>query len=123
MAWGSPQVGPGGAETTALPLQIRHLYFYFFSFKSQLPNCSVFYSYGGAGLSLLRYGTAQPQLYKSPAQSPAVMLPAPRLLQHHRGWFWGPHNPPPPPLWDQCRARDRQCSCSESPFLLGTSPT
>lgn len=49
----------------------RHLFcksdsFYYIFFKSQLPNCSVLYSYRRASLSLLHYRTAQPQIYKPP---------------------------------------------------------
>lgn len=80
------------------------IWFFFFFFKSQLPNCGVLYSYGRAGLSLPHYGTAQPQLYKPPGPVPsgdaASPDPAPPgQLRHRRGWLWGacpvtPHVPP-----------------------------
>lgn len=96
---GVPNLHPGtvarqlGAPCARAPAgqRPRHLLcksdtFIFLFFKSQLPNCSVLYSYGRAALSLPHYGTARPRLYKPQARSPAVVPPAPtRLLPASAG--------------------------------------
>lgn len=116
-AWGSLCASRSGAETTALALQMGHLYF--IAFKSQLP-AAVTSFLGQAGLPLLHYGTAQPQLYKP--QRGCCQLPP----SSSRPWLalgCMSHLLPSSPPWEQHGARIGQCGCSQAPFLLGTFPS
>lgn len=133
VARGSPHVGPGGAETTTLALQIGHLYLFFFFFSLKVSYQTAAYFIPMDGLVCLYRTTGQPsRSFTSPqAQSPAGMPPAPtRLLPVSSGIAAAgsgvrvPSPPMSPLLWEQRCAGNRQHDgCSESPFLLDTSPT
>lgn len=105
--------------------------FFFFSLKVSYQTAAYFIPMDG--LVCLYRTTGQPsRSFTSPqAQSPAGMPPAPtRLLPVSSGIAAAgsgvrvPSPPMSPLLWEQRCAGNRQHDgCSESPFLLDTSPT